>query len=341
MNSNGCSYPFATDEIFFSSPNLCDTNLIVYWTVLMTIVGVRLVLTGQQILQWQARNKQLGLKNRLPIGVSLSVTQTISFFLLFLLCGLNLLNSQNAGSFAVYILSYLSFSVDFTMLLYKLVKLGKKIIPISTMEIGNNKHVNKLDTFTPLGKILFAIQCGSICVTTLVFLVLFPSFPRQLAFGYIGWASMGCFQSSCTLGTVYQFHRCASAIKRSMTSTAGSRDNVVGVPKGNTAQFLKVVLTLRLRALLAFLVGNSIAIVYILMAADVITWNWYATLVFPAAGETLNRLFVNCSQMRRSHKSRNNRDQQTTTFVRGGAQIPVNNAVSLASMHAPSVDNAE
>jgi hypothetical protein len=198
MDVTGCPEGFATDKVFIANPVvLCDVNLAVFWSMVMLVCFIRLMAFALKTHSYVKVNGCRFVKRR-SISMFVSVWSVLSYFLSSILVGVNVGNAANGWSFAFYSFTYLSFIVDFTMMLFKIVRLGKGVIALpKNQDMGNTDHLSK---FTGIMMIIVFLQIALAVVSSITLIILSPIYPEQeYVFGTIGFASKGIFQILCTL----------------------------------------------------------------------------------------------------------------------------------------------
>jgi hypothetical protein len=197
MDITGCPPGFATDRAFLrNQPTLCDVDLNVFWSTTMFICIIR---TIAFFLKSHAYLQMNGCKihYRRIVSVVVSLWSVIAYFLSSILAGLSIANAANGGTFALYSLTYLPFIIDFTMMLFKIVRLGKGVIALpKSQDMGNTDYLSK---FTGVMTAMVSLQIALAMVSTIMLIILSPVYPDQdIVFGIIGFASKGSFQILCT-----------------------------------------------------------------------------------------------------------------------------------------------
>jgi hypothetical protein len=175
MDARFCIPGWATDTTYEKN-NIgdCGTSIIAFWIVSMTICIVRLICALKRGRTWNERWKAGLQHGRWPLAPIVSFLISILYANMFLMIGLNILNAWNGFSFTLLGLAFFLVSLDYIMSLLKLVRLGKKIIPMSVGDRGN--HLNK---FNKMGTVLFITQISTMLVGTIIFVIFCPLFPEE------------------------------------------------------------------------------------------------------------------------------------------------------------------
>ena len=191
MDTTGCSSGWATD-VAFQRIDLgsCNSSLIAYWIVTMTICLAKFICSVKRTATWFERKHSGQNRGRWPIPPAVSIFASVAYFVLFTLTGLNIVNVFNGVTFSLFSLCFISISFDYLMMLLKLVRLGQKIIPMSLRQAeGDHQHLPSLEKFNMVGLGLLFLQFFSMISSSLVLIVLSPIFPEQdTLFGSIGFS---------------------------------------------------------------------------------------------------------------------------------------------------------
>lgn len=188
MNSKNCSFGWATDNIFQRTPTLdCSSNLIAFWTVTSFLSFIRLLSAIRRYYTWktQTPSKERP-KTRFPYSSIISFSDTLFFLLCCILSGLDIINVYNGFSFAFISLVFIPFVFDLSISLLRLVRLGKKIIPLVAEDVD---ELNELQKFEKIGSVLFLIQTFSALTSSVLLMIISPIFPEhdlvlaQIGFG--------------------------------------------------------------------------------------------------------------------------------------------------------------
>lgn len=203
MDTTLCPPGMATDRAFLRDVPVgtCNVSATAFWGIVMSIAVVRTIAFFGKVRNYVAA-VGLTFKSRRIFSVLVSLASAVSYIVLGILLGLNVVNADNGWSFSLYSIGYFPFIVDFTMMLFKIVRLGRRIIALPRDQM-TNVDTDYLSKFTKKGMVLAFLQIVMACVSSVVLIILSPIMPeRELLLGTIGFASKGMFQIFCTLGIV-------------------------------------------------------------------------------------------------------------------------------------------
>ena len=297
MNVTGCLDGFATDVAFQRiAAGTCNVNLRVFWALAMFICFLRLLACCQKFrrtLQYNEyhqlkQNKDVALartRRRSTISLISSSCSTITYFLLGFLIGFNVANVQNGISFSLYSMGYLPFLTDFTMMLLKIVRLGRGAIALPREELGEAQYLSQFNRY---GSILLFLQSFAAAFSCICLIILSPILPASDALlGKLGFASKGIFQFVCTLGIVYQFERCIQLLKRhpEFKSMALKPESTSG-PK---SKLLKALQVLRQRQFFVAFFGGGVGL-YLLVLTFWLPWTWATVLIGTGGIESVGHI---------------------------------------------------
>jgi len=135
MNTENCSYGFATDQFFlFDNVGTCDTSIALFATAAVLLTLLKGLLAVFHVRAWRKRQRRLYAKinkrNHYPIVPTLSVAGFIHHIILFSLGGANIINANNGWSYGVLSVGWLVFGLTSLLFFLKLVRLGRKLLPI-------------------------------------------------------------------------------------------------------------------------------------------------------------------------------------------------------------------
>ena len=188
MNTENCSFGWATDNVFQSTPTLdCSSSIIAYYVVCMALFFLRFLSFLRRYYNWkrQTSSKERS-KAKYSISSLISFATTFLFLLLILLPGLNIANVENGISFALFSLAFIPFVFDLSLSLFRLVRLGKKIIPLMIEDVD---QLNHLQQFEKVGTLLFSLQTFSALASSVLLVILGPTLPEyDHVFARIGFA---------------------------------------------------------------------------------------------------------------------------------------------------------
>lgn len=203
MDTTSCPPGMATDRAFLRNVPVgtCDVNVATFWGIVLSIAIARTIGFLGKVRNYVS-TVGFTFKPRRVFSLLVSLSSTVSYHLMAILLGLNIVNAENGWSFTVYSIGYFSFIVDFSMMLFKIVRLGRRVIPLPRNQMTNSE-TDYLAKFTRTGMVLAFLQIIMACVSSVALIILSPIFPEhELLLGTIGFASKGIFQILCTLGMV-------------------------------------------------------------------------------------------------------------------------------------------
>jgi hypothetical protein len=205
MDTTGCPAGLATDRAFYAEGNpFCGTQLSVFYGVTITVCVGRTIACLAK-LQHYLKRAGCTVRNKKIVTMMVSIWSTLFYFLGSILIGLNVANAENGWSFSIYSICYLSFIIDFTMMLFKVVRLGKGIIALPRRELLG--EVDYLQKFTLVGRSLVVFQIVMALTSSTCLIILSPALPHaEYVLGTIGFATKGAFQISCTIGLFLVSH---------------------------------------------------------------------------------------------------------------------------------------
>jgi len=136
MNTANCPEGLATDQVFrVDNPEgTCDTNVAAYISlgVLLTLAkGIVAVLHARAWLRRQRKlYAKVDRKKHYPIVPGLSILGFVQYLVFFPLTITNVANAINGWSFAIHATGWLAFGVMSIFFLMKIVRLGRRLVPI-------------------------------------------------------------------------------------------------------------------------------------------------------------------------------------------------------------------
>ena len=199
MDPTGCPEGFASDRVFLIVPlEVCGTSLAVFWSVTMLVSTLRFAAFLAK-LSHSFKYSNPKSRRRKLFSLAVSALSVFCYYLLAILLALNIANAENGWSFTLYSLGYLPFIIDFTMMLFKIVRLGKGVISLPKRDMMG--EVDYLTRFTTIGIFMAGTQMVMAFVSTLTLIFLSPVIPNNnQILGTIGFVSKGVFQMLCTFG---------------------------------------------------------------------------------------------------------------------------------------------
>jgi len=203
MDTTGCPPGLATDRVFLKDTpvGLCNVELALYWGISFTVCALRLIAFLGKVRNYVAV-VGFRIRSRRILTVLVSLGSTVSYFLLASLIGVNVVNADNGWSFSLYSIGYFAFIIDFTMMLFKIVRLGRRVIALPKEQLGQTED-DYLAKFTKRGIVLAFLQIVMAIVSSIVLIIMSPIYPdKELVLGTIGFATKGMFQILCSFGII-------------------------------------------------------------------------------------------------------------------------------------------
>ena len=177
MDTTNCSQGYATDQVLLYGedfvPFSCGVNLGVYIGVFIVLTLLRGAMCTAQFSLWQSRENKLVARtgkrrSRWPILPLLSFLSFLMVGLFTILTSLNVANSSNGGSLMLLALFFLPLGITGIFISAKIINLGKKIIPLSTLKLdrGNNlSRLSGLEKATRFLKLLYGLILVTVSVS--------------------------------------------------------------------------------------------------------------------------------------------------------------------------------
>jgi len=270
MDYTNCSMFLGTDHLFQASPpGTCDSSLIFVWVVYGLILLLRFIAAGKK---WEKhfKRKREGLKTS-PLGPVLVISLAISYLIFLILFLTNLITIENGFSFSAYTICYLYFAALYSLSLFRMVRLGAKIVSLSKEQLDpNSPSLEKLDRF---GYFFVGIAFFGLLVMSTVLIFAGPIHPESdVLFGQIGWASKGVFQMCISCGLIWQLQRCHILISKKMPYSPRQ---------------VQILARLRRNQFHYTIFGASIGFYYYLLAARVFPWYWWTVVGITSFAESM------------------------------------------------------
>jgi hypothetical protein len=130
MNATGCSFPYATDDLFLydkAKEGSCDGNIVVWLACGILAIALRTLATGMILALWCRRNdgkNAKNYKNRWPVVPVFFVASVVSHTLLWVLAGVNLVSKGYAS--ILMVVNWVLYNVPYIIYILKFVRLGLK-----------------------------------------------------------------------------------------------------------------------------------------------------------------------------------------------------------------------
>ena len=299
MNRTGCPDSFATDMTFEIPPMNsmneppCSVNLVFYWTM-STIICLTRIMTASSKIQRTGfaccKRFRFG-----TITLVTSIVSSITYCTGIFLVGFNVANASNGGAVALVSFCYFLFTIDYSTALYRMVRLGGKIIPVRNLNMDATGKVKELSKFNGLLVILFVSETLLSLVACITLLILNPIFPQMsLELRMIGFSIFSVFHFLTTMSISYQHHRCVKLLRIFLlentsnwasTTGANSNDQISSSQfSPNRQRIESAIRTLRVREYLIIVGGNLCLGVLLALAIKPSSWNWelvYLGLALP------------------------------------------------------------
>jgi hypothetical protein len=150
MNTENCTEGYFTDQIFwFDNPTgTCNSSVAAFITVGVFLMLSKCLLAVLHVRSWRRRQRKLYAKvdrrKHHPFVPSLSVLGAIVYLLFFPLAFANVINAQNGWSYAIHTLGWLAFGIVSIFFFLKIVRLGRKLIPIVQEKKRIEMHAQQL-----------------------------------------------------------------------------------------------------------------------------------------------------------------------------------------------------
>ena len=263
MDPTGCPEGYATDSIFepIASGVPCGTPLVGFWVGTSCILLVKLSgFIGRMYIRAQRRalRQTSKLKHNLPLGLILDFVAFCVYFILYTLAGTNHANYANGIAFSLYSLSFLPFAIGFTVLLFRTVRLGGKILPLK----GELAPPDELKSFNRIGKFFVSLQIFSLFASSVVLIICAPIMPQyEPKFVIAGFIFKASFMIFTGLGIINQLQRCLGVIGKI------SGDIVRNLSQNNQVNIEIAVRRMRYNQILVAIIALPIAIVLILLGS--------------------------------------------------------------------------
>lgn len=304
MDTTGCPESYATD-ISFEPPtpySQCSTYLPTFWGIVSTFAILRFIAFVKQTMNWRAVNKRQSRKGRLPVAPGLSLIFVFFYSLLLLLAGLNIVNVNNGVSFTLYSLAFIPYALTCSLILFRTVRLGAKIIPLSRDMGLVDRNLHK---FGHVGKLLVAFQVFSIVLSSFALIVLSPIFPEQHdLLGKLGFAFKGAFQLTFNLGLIVQFQRCIRVIQKTEAATKDIQAAIPKEKKRNLSQATRAMRNRQIGSVISFFFAGGL---FWLLTGKALPWSFFWVVSYIFGFETVTALIVEffLVNAKRSDKRRN------------------------------------
>jgi hypothetical protein len=256
-----------------------------YWTCTLTMCAMRLAAFFKK-LDNHVRRVQEGGQRKTPIGLATHAYAVIMYFILAITLGTNAANVDNGISFSLYSLGYISFIVNYSVLLVRTVRLGQRLIPKAFL---HRTELNFLSKFNKPGMFLIIIQSIAAFISCIALGVVCPLLPSDdIVLGVVGFSTKGTFQMLCILGIVLQFERCIRALDIFRVQVASSPT----IATDHELQLTRTIRIMRQRQWTILLLGGGVSIIYIIFAAQAVPWTWVWVFLGTAGFETLGSLVI-------------------------------------------------
>ena len=286
MNTTGCAYPFATDEIFqlSSSAVSCNSSMVTFWFLAAFSLVLRLIPALKQALNWKLhslkRAKVNGMPKRrrnFPMAQITSMIEWTFFLVLFLLSGFNIVNMGNAWSLSLLSAAFLFFACSFTVSYVRFVRLGNRILPRAHRTEENQKSLSTLDGF---GKLALHVQIASLVFSSVILIIIGPIIPEHdVLLGKLAFAFKINFECFCVFGCIWQLERCKGAIFEVAAD--------VKKLQLKHQDYSQAIWTIRKNQVVYCLFAFPLTIVFALLICDVIPWTYQIVIVLPFLCESV------------------------------------------------------
>jgi hypothetical protein len=273
MDTTGCPPGFASDHVFMYGtdfiPLSCNVPIAFFTTFFVVLCLIRVFINYIQIRTWLQRERKLQEKTgvsrrRIPIVPITSLIATISLVLYTILVSVNIANSRNGLPFLFLAILYLPMASTATFLMFRLVRLGKQLIPLGRAKLerlgageSGEEKLAELGRFNTILKFCISIHIMATAGTPIAALVNL-SYPVYETFqvACVCYATQDIIIAS---GIVYQYQRVIWAIQScrygAETQTSNQRNDVK-----------RAVFRLRMQQVMLLLLCPFAAIIWILNA---------------------------------------------------------------------------
>jgi len=282
MNPEGCLPGLVTDETFrLNFSPACSISLNEYDIAISVVLVIRFVTAVLSWHDWFEKKRRYAgsvkkgggnmrerrrWEHRFPIVPSTAILLLICWILVFVLVRFNLSNGKNGLTMFFWTLAFNFFAVYSLLFQKKIVRLGKRVIPLSQTKLealGASSNVDELQSFDLILRIIFLVELICVAVQTICGFVLTFALPNQFICLQVAFACEGIYMGSLTTALMYQMCRVISCVQQS-TILNSTKSNVVRKIRSQQIHF--------------FLTGGSGTVINLLLAAAVIPAVWYILL---------------------------------------------------------------
>jgi len=290
MNTVGCPEGLATDESLVAPSALCDTSLLAYDLLFGIFFGIRGLATVFQWTDWFRRRRAFLKKNtnardtkrwryRLPVGPVIGTICALAWLLIIILVRMNVANASNGAAFCLWMIGAISYMSTAAMFMRRIVRLGKRIIPMSKVNLdklvkqdqsqnGSSRFdsLGTYDTFLRIVVVAMAVEFASMFVNGIVLSLVLPG---EFAILQISYASVAALLFTVAIALTYQLQRVYLC--------------VIGCAMFGESSRGPVVQKLRSQQTYMVTIGLGAAFGNILQASGVFPSRWYSLLFWMIA----------------------------------------------------------
>jgi hypothetical protein len=244
-------------------------------------------------------------RTQIPFVPILGVFSFITYCFIFLMTSLDIANARNGWAGALYSLGWLIFGFMSIFYFLKMLRLGKRLIPLSKKVINSagaslEIQAGDLGKFDKLGSVLFFTESVAVLAQFVLLGILGIAHPLDIRIVLAALGVMALFLSVQGGSIMWLVERTISAIKRSQYKTSSSDGNNNG-SSHMRSDLQAIVFKMREQQLIILLLASSGAIVYALAIARVVPLAWYIMLIHMYY-DTIANLVVVFSMARRSRR---------------------------------------
>jgi hypothetical protein len=252
MNTASCPEGFFTDEILMlpEFTSSCQGRTAVWLGLAIPLLIIRWLLLLPQVVSAKNRRQRARQTSsgsamqrrvcsiRVPFFLLSQVSSAFFSSLLVILASANVASTRDGGSLVLFGFFVISVAVGHMIMARTVIKLGKKIIPLSSkrLNIGDGERLKGLSTVDlPLRVFLLLGVCLSIVAGVLFIINMgFDATTRK----YIFQASFYCIAAYQLFGgtaIVYQYQRCLWAVSKLTFGASGGSGEERAVAPGNSS----------------------------------------------------------------------------------------------------------
>lgn len=306
MNSLNCSSGWATDEIFIpvSGVAKCDASLVAFGIIGAALITAKWSVLYVHVTLWRSRQKwSKDRSNKLPIVPVLSLLSALIYTLFFTLTSTNYANSTNMAGPALYSMGFTTFAITSVLFYVKIVRLGKRLIPLSRvrhksmavlhdsddstsranksgsggeMPAGMSTMMDaaaKTANFDTLGSVLLVAESAAAFAQFFAFFIVGVFIANDYRVNLVAFGVAGLFLLLHSSAILYQFERVVIAITKSAYQV--KKANVQ--PQGFDLSI--IIHRMRFQQFVISSIGFVSVVFYLLMATQVVPLAYYIVVI--------------------------------------------------------------